>query len=145
MWTWLVQYLISLSLYGFSVKQLQSSYEPTFSSDLFMSVELVWNRFSKSSAVFSPWVNVAMVIFDFELIVQPCLTDNDGGQIRGAVVRAWGSHPGVQHQRPTTNPEDHPLILSHEGGTQHQRRRYWPSPPPSSSASWPLCDNRGAK
>lgn len=74
-------------------------------------------------------------------MVQPCLADNDGGQIRGAVVRARGSHPGVQHQRPPTHAEDHPVLLNHEGGTQHHRRRYLlllflTSPPP---AVLPVC------
>lgn len=62
--------------------------------------------------------------------MQLCLADNDGGQIWGAVVRVWGSHPGVQSQRPSTHAEDHPLLLSHEGGAHHHRRRYWPTPLP---------------
>ncbi len=46
-------------------------------------------------------------------------------------MRAWGSHPSLSHQRPQTHPEDHPLFLSHEGGTQHHRRRYWPPASPT--------------
>lgn len=71
-------------------------------------------------------------------MVQPCLADNDGGQIRGAVVHPRSSNPGPQHQRPSTHAEDHPLLLNHEGGTQPHRRRYGPLIPSAPHALPPF-------
>lgn len=57
--------------------------------------------------------------------MQFCFADNDRRQIRGAVVRARGGHPGLHHQRPPSHAEDHPLVLSHEGRAERHGRRYW--------------------